>query len=93
MARLRKLEKAFGKLFQASPKKPSDPHRKSRTKAKLLAAEHGIEVEKLAEGGMNVWAPDWVPEAQDPFAGDHFANDWAEALSMIEQYIALRAQA
>ncbi|MBP8275557.1 MAG: hypothetical protein KAX55_01515 [Propionivibrio sp.] len=89
MARLTQLEKALGRVFKApAPKKP-DTQRRGREEAKKLAAEHGIEIEKLREGGMNVWPPKNLPDDLDPFDGDHFAADWTDALSMIKQYVAV----
>lgn len=86
------LSSMLGQVFKGGKKKKTrskDIYRKPREKAKALAAEHGIEIEKLTDGGMNVWAPDSLPENLDPFAGDHFANDWSEACSMVEAYAAL----
>lgn len=86
MARPIQLEKALRRVFEAPvPKKP-DTQRRSREEAKKLAAEHGIEIEKLREGGMNVWPPNALAEGSDPFEGDHYADDWGDALSMVKQY-------
>ena len=52
----------------------SDTQRRQREEAKQLAAEHGIEIEKLREGGMNVWPPKGLADCLDPFDGDHFAD-------------------
>lgn len=91
MARLRQLEKALGRIFKApTPKKP-DTLRRQREEARTLAAAHDIEIEKFREGGMNVWPPKTLDDARDPFDGDHYAADWAEALSMLKQYAALTA--
>ena len=40
---------------------------------------------------MNVWPPKGFDDARDPFDGDHFAVDWAAALSMVEEYAGLLA--
>lgn len=88
MARLRHLEKAMGRLFKAPAKKQPDTQRRSREEAKRLATIHEIEIEKLRDGGMNVWAPKGLA-ADDPFDGDHFADDWNAALEMINAYVAL----
>lgn len=85
MARLRTLERALGKLFKGPAPKQQDKQRKPREEAKRLAAEHGIEIEKLPGGGMNVWAPARIA-ADDPFEGDHYANDWQEALVTVQTY-------
>lgn len=92
MARLRQLEQALGTIFKAPAARKPDTQRRQRERAKALAAEHGIEIEKFSEGGMNVWPPRALDDSRDPFAGDHFADDWADALSMVEQYVALLQQ-
>lgn len=92
MARLRQLERALARAFKAPNQKKPDTHRKQREEAKKLAAAHGIEIEKFAEGGMNVWPPNSLDDALDPFAGDHYAEDWTGALLMIRQYVAALPQ-
>ena len=74
MARLMRLEKDLGKLFNAPAPKKRDTQRRQREEAKKLAAAHGIEIEKFSEGGMNVWPPRALDEALDPYAGDHYAD-------------------
>ena len=64
----------------------ADPHRKAREHAKALAHKHGIEIESFPDGGMMVWPPAGLED--DPFEGDHFANDWHEALNMLKAYAA-----
>ncbi len=88
MARLKPLERELARLFSTPKPKKTDTTRGSRTKAKALAAAHGIEIERV-DGGMNVWPPSTVSDAADPFAGDHYCNDWSEALSMAEAYAKL----
>lgn len=90
MARLRQLEKALGAAFKApAPKKP-DTQRRHRENAKKLAAAYGIEIERFLDGGgMNVWPPKALDDARDPFAGDHHAGDWSDALEMVKQYATL----
>lgn len=63
------------------------------TPVERLALEHGIEIEALEGGGMNVWAPQGIDESVDPYAGDHYASDFTEALAMVEVYVGLKAQA
>ena len=93
MPRLKKLERHLTKIFASSKPKKLDSFRKEREKAKRMAAEHGIEIERLAEGGMNVWPPSQVADTdRDPFTGDHHAEDWQVALSMVQQYAALAHQ-
>mgnify|MGYP000007546961 FL=1 len=88
MARLKQLEQTLGRVFKSHSPKKSDTQRRQREEAKQLASEHGIELEKLREGGMNVWPPKALPDCLDPFDGDHFAEDWTDALSMVKQYVA-----
>ncbi len=79
-------------MFKVSAPKKPDTQRRQRERAKALAGEHGIEIEKFTEGGgMNVWPPKSLGDSGDPFDGDHYASDWVEALSMIEQYAMLLA--
>lgn len=87
MRGLKVLERDLGKIFGGKQPPKKDAFRSARAKAKALASKHGIEVERL-DGGMNVWAPDGLG-GPDPFEGDHFANDWAEALSMVTTYARL----
>jgi len=90
MARLQQLEMSLGKLFNAPAKKKADLYRRQREEAKRLAALHNIEIEKLVEGGMNVWAPAAIADTeQDPFNGDHFASNWDEAVEMVKKYAEL----
>lgn len=91
MAHLAQLEKSLSRIFRAPTQKVPDTLRRQREQVKALAAKHDIDVEKFPEGGMNVWPPKGFDDSQDPFAGDHFAIDWADALSMVEQYVALLA--
>lgn len=67
-----------------------------RRKARQLAKAHGIGIETYRAGDYNsiiVWGPSWVQdideEAVDPFYGDHYADDWADALERVEEYIKL----
>ncbi len=87
--RLLGLEKSLGQIFRAKKKKAPDPHRRHREQAKKLAAQHTIEIERLEGGGMNVWPPSSIADDSDPFQGDHFANDWQDALAMVEEYARL----
>lgn len=62
----------------------SDPQRKAREEAKKLAANRGFEIERLKDGGFNVWPP--KDAVKDNFEGDHFARDWGEVLPMARWY-------
>lgn len=81
------VQRDLTKLFGSKKPKQKDVFRSARMKAKALAAKHQIEIEKR-DGGMNVWAPATLA-APDPFEGDHFADDWSEALAMVTAYARL----
>lgn len=71
---------------------PSDPFRRERDKARRLADRYGVELERLAGGGMNVWPPRALvfgTELDDPYDGDHYAIDWEEALERVRAYARL----
>lgn len=93
MARSRALEKTLGRIFNSPVGRKPDTQRKQREQAKALAAKHGIEIERIPEGGMNVWPPAAIPDASDPYASDHYASDWADALGMVEGYAKLLSPA
>lgn len=67
---------------------------KARREAKRLAGRYNIEIEVDRRGPGDthviVWGPDWAEgvdiEAVDPFEGDHYAEDWADALERVEAY-------
>ena len=61
-----------------------DTQRKARNESKKLAASRGFEIERLKEGGFNVWPPKDI--SKDEFEGDHFANDWDEVLQKAQWY-------
>ena len=69
-------------------RRPRDPHRAERERARRLSALHGIELEPLTGGGMNVWPPRGMTAA-DPYDGDHYAIDWEDALERIVAYVKL----
>lgn len=83
-------------VVQSLPEKPvvvalvrkPDPERGARQKAKALAASHGIEIEVEPGRGGNVivWGLRDIPDAEDPYEGDHYANDWADALDRVQAY-------
>jgi hypothetical protein len=76
----------MGKLFHAPAARKPDTQRRDREKAKALATQHGIEIEDVRGGGFNVWPPkDFTGE--DPHEGDHYANDWHEALAHVSAYV------
>lgn len=84
------LDRELSRIFRASKPKQADAQRRFREKAKALAEAHGIEIEKLRDGGMNVWPPKAIADTpHDPFEGDHYADDWEAACGMCEQYAAI----
>jgi hypothetical protein len=66
---------------------------RARRKAKLLAAEHGIEIEidQIEPGYRHYWVTG--PEAiypgdeGDPWKGDHIGHGWEEVLDRVEVYV------
>lgn len=83
---MKALSRALTKTFRAPAERRPDVHRAAREEAKRLAKEHGIEIEPLRDGGMNVWPPKgW--KIADPHDGDHFASDWSAALPMVRAYV------
>lgn len=80
------LGKVLTAAFRAPAARKPDTQRKAREEAKALAVEHGIEIERLRDGGFNVWPPKGF-KGDDPHGGDHFANDWVEVLPMVRAYV------
>lgn len=73
---LRKLSSNLAKRFRTPAVRKPDTFRKQREQAKQLAAARCIEVEKIEGGGMNVCPPKGLASADDPYGGDHYADDW-----------------
>ena len=82
------------------PPKAKDTEATIRRKAKRLADEHGIDIETYRSydfGEYNssiiVWGQRDIcdDEARDPFFGDHYADDWADALERVQEYVKLAA--
>lgn len=74
--------------------KPKDTEATVRRKTKRLAEGHNIdvEVERWWEGRevynrIIVWGPRGIDMDDDPFEGDHYADDWADALERVEEYV------
>lgn len=62
----------------------------ARAKAKRLAREHDIEIEVERWDGehtITVWGPLGVEMTNDPYEGDHRAENWQDALERVETYI------
>lgn len=86
---MKALNRALTRLFKPTAPKRPDTHRKAREEAKRLAALHGIEIEafKPKDGtGMNVWPPKGF-KGKDPHEGDHYAEDWTDALERVKAYV------
>ena len=69
-------------------------------KARRLAKKHDVEIEVESWGWgsdrytrIMVWGPDFLDdldtEACDPYTGDHYAEDWHDALERVETYVKL----
>jgi hypothetical protein len=80
--------------------KVKDTEATVRRKARALAAKHDIhiEAERMWDGTeyytrIIVWGqPDVCDdEARDPFYGDHYADDWADALERVQAYVEVAA--
>ncbi len=83
------LNRALTNAFRAPAVRKPDTQRHQREKAKALAAALRFELEPAEGGKLNVWpAKDW--RHADPFEGDHCAEDWRQALDMLQQYAALQ---
>ena len=86
-----KLGRMIAPYFRpAAPKSPARRHRAARYKARKLAATLHLELETFrGETGLNVWPT--KPIDDDPFDGDHYAEDWEDALGRIRSYAAIGA--
>lgn len=82
-----KLDKLLFRAAFTLPTIRKDVHRKARIEAKRLAAARGFEIEKLKDGGFNVWPPKDLA-GDDQFAGGHYCNDWDEVVAMARVYAA-----
>ena len=78
--------------------KVNDTEATARRKARALASKHGIEIETYRSydfGEYNssiiVWGQRDIcdDEERDPFFGDHYADDWADALERVQEYAKL----
>jgi hypothetical protein len=72
--------------------KVKDTEATIRRKARELAAKHEIEIETWLDcDGLRiiVWGQHDVcdVEERDPFFGDHYADDWTDALERVHAYI------
>lgn len=87
-------------LTDVLPLKPKvkDTEATVRRKAKRLAEAHNIEIEVerwWSDGKLYpriiVWGPRGVDMDNDPFEGDHYADDWRDALERVEEYVKVLA--
>lgn len=81
---MKQLQTRLAELFEPTRRRRPDPQRKAREEAKRLAKLAGVEIERLGPG-MNVWPPRGF-ELPDPWDGDHYAQDWHEALDRVRAY-------
>jgi hypothetical protein len=86
-----KLGRMIAPYFRpTAPKSPAQRHRAARYKARKLAATLHLELETFrGETGVNVWPTKHIED--DPFDGDHYAEDWEDALGRIRSYAVIRA--
>ena len=80
------LNQRLGRLFTPPATRRPDLHRTDREESKRMAKERGIEIEKLRDGGWNVWPPKDLDDKDDPFHGDHYCGGWAEVFVMVRTY-------
>jgi hypothetical protein len=85
-------------VSEVLPAKVKDTEATVRRKARALAAKHGIEIETYRnyDDGeyytqIIVWGLSGIcdDEERDPFCGDHYADDWADALERVQEYVKL----
>lgn len=81
---MKALQKQLAGMFRVPRQRESTAQRRARERAQPIAERWGIEIEPLRPG-MNVWPPKGF-RGIDPFEGDHFAQDWEIALSMVRAY-------
>ena len=80
------LSRSLAAYFRPSaPKSSGHLHRTARQKSQRLAATLHVQLEThKGEAGVNVWPTRRVDV--DPFEGDHYAQDWADALQRVQAY-------
>lgn len=79
------LKERLNSIFKPPSARKPDAFRKSRELAKKIARIHGIEIERLRDGGFNLWPPRAFV-GTDPMDGDHYSIDWLEVLKSVEVY-------
>lgn len=68
----------------AKPRRPADTSAPHRRRAKLLAEQIGVQIEREL-GYWFVYHPD-LEDEHDPCEGDHYATDWQDVLRRVETY-------
>ena len=83
---MKTLSRSLAAYFRPSaPKSSGHLHRTARQKSQRLAATLYVQLEtSKGEAGVNVWPTRRVDV--DPFEGDHYAQDWADALQRVQTY-------
>jgi hypothetical protein len=81
----RTLSSQLARAFKAPAARKPDLHRKERESAKALAKQHHVEIERV-NSGFNVWPPRGF-SGEDPFEGDHYAQDWSDVLARVKAYV------
>ena len=71
--------------------KPKDPFSSARSRARRIEKKIGAEIDNgewtgNRDTGLFVYPPFSITEEEDPYAGDHSAGDWHEALAMLRDY-------
>ncbi len=88
---MKTLQATLRAVFGAAQRDEGDPRsharRMAREQARRLGARIGVCFERLRGGAMIVWPPQHCPH--DPYAGDHYARDWIEALARVVAYAAV----
>jgi hypothetical protein len=89
---MKTLQTTLRAVFGAAQRDEGDPRsharRRAREQARRLGARIGVCFERLSGGAMIVWPPQDCPH--DPYAGDHYARDWIEALARVVTYTAVQ---
>ena len=88
---MKTLSRNLASLFKpVALKKPGQLHRAARQKTKRLAATLHVQIETFkGESGLNVRPTKRIDV--DPFDGDHYAQDWTDALQRVQAYSEFQA--
>ena len=71
--------------------KPKDPFSSARARARRIEKKIDAEIDNgewtgNRDTGLFVYPPSSITDENDPYAGDHSAGDWHEALEMLKDY-------